>query len=468
LSAPTIALVEVSSGATHVYSRTYLPRVGIPTLAAILKQQGYQCDLWFQSFPGFSRERLSQYDIVGISSLTCTITEAYSLADQLKRKGKVVVMGGPHATFMPEEALRHCDYVVMKEGELSFPALAAALAKGDQPDSVPGIAYLRASGEICFTQEAPAVDYPDLPSPDFSLSPQVKADSLPPIIVTSRGCPHNCIFCSVTAIFGRRYRFKSNEQVIAELRPVLDRSICFGDDNFCAHRARTKSLLKDMIAQKAVPLRWTGEMCVDDGSDEELLDLMEATRCRIIFVGIESINPETLKKFGKKHNVEAIERCVKNLHRHNIGIHGMFVVGPDDDPGSVREIADYAIAADIDTIQIFALTPFPGTSVYQEMKGRMLHQDWRYFDGMHVVLEPSRCSAYDLQLAISAAMEKFYSWRRVAKAYRKGRGWRVKYRAGAHYLVNKWIKENREYLERLRTGSYRASSAAAASAAKAI
>ena len=128
---PRVALVEASSTSTHVYSRTYLPRVGIPTLGALLKGLGYECDLWFQAMSPVSEEQLRQYDIVGIGSLTNTIPEAYRLADSCKRTGNTVVMGGPHVTFMPEEALGHCDYVVIGEGDVTFPALVAALATGE-------------------------------------------------------------------------------------------------------------------------------------------------------------------------------------------------------------------------------------------------------------------------------------------------------------------------------------------------
>lgn len=448
---PKIALIEASSPNTHVYSRVFLPRVGIPTMGGILKGLGYDVDIWFQAMPNMIQD-LGKYDIVGIGSLSSTTDEAYRLADSLKNSDTVVVMGGPHITFMPEEALEHCDYVGIGEGDVSFPALVGALENGDSPEHIPGLAFKLPSGEVKYTGPAETVDFANLPSPDFSISPQVAiSGQIPQIITTSRGCPHNCSFCSVSVVFGRKYRFKSNEQVISEIRPIQDQSICFGDDNFCANPERAKSLLRDFIAQDAVPLRWAGEMCVNAAADEELLDLMQQTRCRIMYVGVESVVQDTLKKFGKAHQVEAIERCVNNLHQRNIGIHGMFVMSLDDDLETVEATVDYAIKTDFDTIQITCLVPFPGTEAYEEYQDRLLHREWMLFEGMHVVVRPNKVSPYDMQMAIMNGLKRFYSLKRVAGAYRRGRRWRVKYRAGGYYLVRKWLGENEEYIERLRT-----------------
>ncbi len=454
MNRPKIALIESSAVSTHVFSRTYLPRTGIPTLGAVLKRFGYECDIWFESHSPIPEEKLLQYDIVGIGSITSTIPAAYRMADSLKGKGPVVVMGGPHVTFMPEEALEHCDYVVMGEGEVPLPALVEAIANKKSPDGIQGLAYRLKDGTTHITAKAQAADFDKLPSPDYSLCPQIKNGMIPPIITTSRGCPHDCTFCSVTAVFGRKYRFKENDQVIRELRPIQHRSVCFGDDNFFANTKRTKSLLRDMISQNAVPLRWSGEMPVRAAEDEEMLGLMRETRCRIVYVGVESVDPETLKRYGKAHQIEATTRCIEKLHRYGIGIHGMFVVDLDDTPETVQKIVDYAIETDIDTIQICSLTPFPGTKSYNDDHERLLHRDWKYFDGMHVVVHPRRFTAFDMQMEIVRQMQRFYSIGRVLGAYRKGRAWRVKYRAGGHILMKRWVHENRDYLLRLRDGSY--------------
>ena len=448
-----IALVEAVSESTHVYSRTHLPRVGIPTLAAIMKKKGYSCDLWYTRMSPEERKNLETYDVVGIGSLSSTIGEAYRLADDLKAKNVTVIMGGPHVSFMPEEGLEHCDYVVTGEGDAVFPDLIDRLSKKEKPVARPGLSFRNDDGSFNHGGMAEVVDFESLPSPDFNCTRQNSPFEIPPIVVTSRGCPHNCSFCSVTPLFGRKYRFKTNEQVIEELRPVQHRSVCFGDDNFCANPARTKSLLREMIAKKAVPLRWSGQMCVNAASDPELLALMQETRCRIVYVGVESVNADTLRRYGKAHQVDAVARCVDALHKHDIGIHGMFVVDSNDSPETAKNIVDYAIQVDMDTIQVFSLTPFPGTRCYEEYKDRLIHHDWSDYDGMHVVVQPEKCSAHTMQSSIVKEMSRFYSLKRALTAYRKNRGWRVSYRLGGHMLMRKWVKENSGYMENLKKAS---------------
>ncbi|NOY68568.1 MAG: B12-binding domain-containing radical SAM protein [Deltaproteobacteria bacterium] len=447
-----IALVEAISKSTHVYSRTYLPRAGVATLGAVLKSHGYHVEIFIDLLSPEEEARLLTYDVIGIGSLSSTIKDAYHLADYLKRNGKTVVMGGPHVTFMPEEAIGHCDFAVLGEGEGVLPRLLSAIEKKISPEDVKGIVYMNPDGTTHYTGPSEFVDYKSLPSPDFLLSSKVAPENIPPIITTSRGCPHDCSFCSVTSVFGRKYRFKDKEQVIAELRAVKNRSVCFGDDNFCANSVRTKKLLRAMIKSDAVPLRWSGQMCVEAASDNELLNLMGETRCRIVYVGIESVEPETLKKYGKAHKVDAIKTCVENLHDHNIGIHGMFVVDSCDQPDAAKHIVDYAIETDIDTIQIFSVTPFPGTRSFTENKDRIIHQQWSKYDGMHVIVKPEKCSAYDMQMAIVDQMNRFYSIGRAITAYKKHRAWRMKYRLGGHILMRRWVRENQAYIEKLQSG----------------
>ena len=442
-----IALIEPETPMTYAYGKAYVPRVGLPALCALVTQLGHKCDLWFQSLSALDEPRLREYDIIGITSLTNTIGEAYRLAKSCKRNANVVVMGGPHVTFCPEEALKHCDYVVLGEGEATFPALVTALAERHSPQGIPGLALRLPSGQLQCGASCP-VDYSALPSPDFSGCSRY-AKKPPPIVVTARGCRHDCTFCAVKAIFGSQYRFKRNDQVIAELRPILDENVFVADDNFCADTERAKRLLGDIVAENAAPRSWSTQMCVEGTPDAELLRLMHETGCYMVYLGIESADSSVLRDFRKPHRCEDIDRSIEALHAHSIGVHGMFVIHPDSDVGDISRMADYALDADIERMQICALTPFPGTPAYEQWRTRLLPYDWQYFDGLHVVVRPTRCSPYDVQIAAYEAMRRFYR-ERPKKARGRDLYWRWKDSKMAAYILPRWLRENAAYVDGLR------------------
>jgi len=189
------------------------------------------------------RQDLLEADLVGISTTTSTCYEAYRISTYLRTRGIPVVLGGIHATFLPEEALKHTDYVVRGEAEASFTALVDSIRKGDEPAGIPGVSYWRNremqhnAGNSCWA------DVNSLPSPDLSLIKNFKNRELRTYpVITSRGCPYDCSFCSVTSMFGRGFRYKENEHVLQELARYQGGNVFFVDDNFAAHKKHTKEL----------------------------------------------------------------------------------------------------------------------------------------------------------------------------------------------------------------------------------
>ncbi len=449
-----IALIETKTDNTHVFSRTYLPRLGIPILSSVLKKAGYEVEIFFQEKQPLDMGYLAGFDMVGLSALTSTVREAYRLGGELAGKGPVVVMGGPHPSAMPEESLVFCDYVVRGEGELTIINLIEALNNGGHVEDVGGISYRKNDVVVNNPSLVERVDMKSIPATDFSACKSFKGpEEYPAEVMFSRGCPYDCNFCSVTTTFGKKYRYKTVEQVMADLDTFAGRTICFVDDNFAANPKKTKELLKRMIETKKVPLRYSCQIRINAARDEELLSLLRRTHCRIAYVGMESVNPETLKKYNKGQTLEQIVSAIKGFRRHYIGLHGMFVLGADDDTReTITATTDFAMEHGLDTIQLCALTPFPGTAVYDEMtaQGRVLHQNWEMYDGLHVVIRPKKMTPYELQTGIIEEMRRFYSLKNVLKIHPMKR-WRFRYRLGGRYLVNKWSQENAPYLDYLKT-----------------
>ena len=232
-------------------------------------------------------------------------------------------------------------------------------------------------------------------------------------IMTSWGCPFDCTFCSVTAMFGKKYRFRSAESVIAELKDKRPERIFFYDDNMAANRKRLKRLLQMMIDEDLV-IPWSAQVRTDVVKDPELLDLMRRSGCKIVYLGLESVNQETLDRFEKSQTVADIENAIKVLHDYDIKSHGMFVLGADDDDvQTVRDTVTFAIKNKIDTVMLNILTPLPGTLQFREFDeaGRIFDKRWELYDAHHVVFEPARMTPYELQIEVLRGYMRFYSLR---------------------------------------------------------
>jgi radical SAM superfamily enzyme YgiQ (UPF0313 family) len=316
--------------------------------------------------------------------------------------------------------LAHADYVICGEGDEALPELLAALNQGGS---------LAAIGNLCYHEDGVArlnpwrpflQDLDSLPIPDYGLIHGWHPGRQSVVsIATSRGCPYGCRFCSVILLFGRKYRYHSVDRVLAEIRQNGSQAkhIFFCDDNFTANLQRSKELLRRMIAA-GLTVEWSAQVRVEAAKDPELLDLMARSGCYMVFIGLESINPATLKAFKKGQTVADIRQAVTAFHQYGIAVHGMFVFGAEDDTLQViQETVKFSHEIDLDSLQYLILTPIPGTHIYDELAGqnRLLHQDWQYYDGHHAVFMPRYMTPLELQLGTLRAMKRFYTWPSVLR-----------------------------------------------------
>lgn len=450
-----VVFIEPKSPGRHVYTRWGLPRLGSLQLGAILKEAGYDVAVFIEDIHGIDFDEVFEADAVGISTITSTSPRAYEIARQIRKAGIPVFMGGPHVSFLPEEALNSCDYVLKGEAEESILPFMQVLA-GDLPiEKVAGLSWK--DGGIVRNNPMPeqCMDLDRYPFPDFGLikgSKTFKGDLSITPIMTSRGCPFGCNFCSVTRMFGRRYRFRSVDNVMRELEERRPEWVFFYDDNFAANPAHTKELLRRIIASGLKP-KWSAQVRIDVARDAELLDLMKQAGCYTVYIGLESINPKTLRALNKGQTPEQIEEAIRTIHSYGINIHGMFIFGSDhDDLGTFRETVKFARRLEIASVQLMILVPLPGTPVFAQMEaeGRLLSRDWGYYDGHHVVFQPRGMSYLQLQKQTIKAMLRFYSlggifsklntfnlWAMIARAY----GWR---------MTRKMRRNMREFLVHLK------------------
>ncbi len=366
---------------------------------------------------------LNDADIIGISSITSTAPRAFQLAKRFHSMGIPVVMGGPHSTFLPEESLKYADYVVRGEGEETIVELIEHLESGISLDDIKGLSYRKGDAFIHNPARPLIQDLDSAPIPDFDVVHNWQKRTTIPI-ATSRGCPFGCKFCSVIQMFGRKYRFKSIERVIEEIKEVASRKthIFFIDDNFAANKERTKALLKRLIAEN-IRIEWSAQVRTDVARDAELVDLMAQTGCFTAFIGFESINPKTLSFYNKHQKLDDIIECIKTLKKASINIHGMFVFGGDtDDIETIRSTQKFAKRLGINSVQFLMLTPLPGTPVFEDLlqQGRIIHKDWSKYDAHHAVFEPRLMTPFELHTETLKAMAGFYSWGTILKNLMRG------------------------------------------------
>lgn len=343
-------------------------------------------------------------DLVGLSLMTYNAPRAYEIADEFRRRGRTVVMGGFHPTFMPDEAAAHADAVCVGEAEGTVPALVRDFR----------------AGRLQPRYASQPVDLRGLPVPDRGLLRQ-SAYITPDAVQATRGCPHSCSFCSVSAFARRRFRARPVDEVIDELRG-LGRWLIFMDDNLTADAGYARELFARMA-----PLgkRWASQCSVRIADDPELLALAARSGCLGLFVGFESLSDENLRAWGKTLNRQRdYARAVARLHAAGIGVYGGFVFGMDDDgPDVFARTLRFLDEARLDALQATVLTPFPGTPLYAEMErqGRITSRDWALYDFGHVVFEPKGMSAETLYAGNAWLHSRFYSraatWRRVWRAF---------------------------------------------------
>lgn len=417
-----IVFIEPRASEANVYSKLRIPLLGPVYLGTILKQRGHEVEIYHEDIckPDYSR---LDADLVGISILTSTAKRGYEIAKKLPKEK--VIIGGVHASLLPEEALQFARQVVVGEAE----GVITGIAEGLIRDAI-------VKGE-------PEQDLDKLPQPDFSLIKGYKKRPLIMPISTSRGCPFDCTFCSVTKIFGRKYRFRSSENVVGELLSRDAASFFFCDDNFAAHPKRTRTLLELMLKYK-IP-RWSCQVRCDVTEDDELLGLMAKAGCKSVCVGFESVSIKTLEAYHKKQGLNDIINAIRSFHSKRVKVHGMFVLGSDtDNIETVWDTLKFALKEKIDTIQMMILTPFPGTKVHEDLnrEKRIFSRDWNLYDGQHVVFSPRLLSAKQLQLNVLKAYTKFYSLSRSFTLLFKLSFRNALLRFMGYRIVREWVERN--------------------------
>ncbi len=406
---PLVSLINVKDNRWNRY-RVWKP-LGLLVLAGLTPAE-WEITLVDENLGLRDYAAMPRPDLVGITAFTSQANRAYEVAAEFRRLGAGVVMGGIHATMCRQEALRHVDSVVTGEAEGVW---------GQVLDDA-------RRGRLQRTYTGRPVDMAEMPPARHDLLNGRYAFGS---VQTTRGCPLDCSFCSVSAFNGRRYRHRPIDHVIRELRAIREKWVLFVDDNLIgtgtSHIERAKELFRAMIRAR-LRKNWIAQATVNFADDEELLTLAARAGCRGVFIGFESPTPEGLAEVGKKFNLlrgRDFRKSVRQIQRHNILVVGSFIIGLDaDQPGIGRQIANAANSYGLDILNALFLTPLPGTRLWDQMTAENriaadhFPQDWQYYTLGFPTAVYKHFSCASILEEMKSCERRFYSrwqvFRRVA------------------------------------------------------
>jgi radical SAM superfamily enzyme YgiQ (UPF0313 family) len=380
-----------------------LPSLGLLYLAACTPR-GHELRYFEAESSDAVPPELFACELVAISTFSAQIFEAYTIADRLRLAGVKVAMGGLHVSALPEEALRHADYVAVGEGENVWPAIVAAAAR-------------EAPGGIFQASDFAPVDIRALPLPRFDLLGSRAYNRY--TIQTTRGCPWRCEFCASTVMLHVPYRRRPVESVIRDITAVEELHpqafIEFADDNTFVDKAWSKELCRALIP---LHVKWFTETDASVADDPELLELMHEAGCRQVLIGLESPTVAPLAGLEQRANRKAkwapdyAER-VQRIQEHGVTVNACFILGLDGETTAVfDDIVEFVERAQPFDVQITILTPFPGTPLYDRLvrERRLLGPHaWQLCTLFDVNYRPTEMSPEDLRAGIHRLAGELYS-----------------------------------------------------------
>jgi radical SAM superfamily enzyme YgiQ (UPF0313 family) len=356
----------------------------------------------------FNQVSYEKADLVGITAFTSCIRRAYEIARNYRDRGTKVVLGGIHASMLPDEALQHADAVVVGEGE----GIWEKIIKDFENNRLNG-KYFGPRIDLSQNQLKPRRDLLDTRYVFHSIQ-------------TSRGCPFNCNFCSVSKYLGTEFRQRGVQDILDELQTIPGDLLFFLDDNLIGHSLASKKraieLFEGMI-DLGLNKKWWMQTSIDAADDEHVLKMASKAGCMLALIGFEAISDATLKDMRKginlKIGIDNYKKVIDAFHRHGIGVVGAFIIGNDyESPNYYQEMARFLVRSGIDVVQLAILTPLPGTEFMAQMEkeGRLLYHnfpdDWDRYRLSYVVHKPEGLEPETIYIGNNYIKNHLYSFPR--------------------------------------------------------
>jgi len=373
-------------------------QITMPYLAGFVDERKYDMTLideYNQTIP-YDRK----FDLVAITVNTPNASHCYRISRRFRQDGVEVVMGGPHATLLPDEAGQNCDYLIVGEAEETWPRFLDAFYDGNargrymcgEPPSLQGLPIARRDliKRRMYTKGA---------------------------VFASRGCPYNCSYCNLKQIYCAPFRMRPIPEVIEDIRTIEQDYFVFWDDNFFGDIDYVKQLLRKL---KPLGKKWAAQVTIDRCQDEDLLTLVGEAGCLYLFIGLESFSAESLAGVNKGiNNVAQYGQTIKLIHRCGISVWAGIMFGFDtDDMDVFKDTLSACEELGIDGVTPSILTPLPGTPIFDELKteGRLLCSDWAGYNGKtRVSFQPKNMTAEELYNGYLWFRKHLYSPRSILR-----------------------------------------------------
>jgi radical SAM superfamily enzyme YgiQ (UPF0313 family) len=413
------------------YIRT--PSNGLLTLTTIVKQHFKDTLMYSESISEIMWEDVLDSDIIFMGFFTFAAKRGYELAQYIRQNSNaIIILGGLHPTLNYEEACNYCDYVLLGEGDESILEIIRAIESGKHI-TLPGVAYKKDNAIFVTSKRCPPENIDTIPNHKllYKFQEMVGYNTIWPQVHASRGCPHNCDYCALIHVFGRKVRTRTPRNVVEDIRRTIDfydskhhrlaKVLWITDDNFFADREWAVSVLKAIIDSE-INYKFIIQARYEVGYDDEMLQLLKEAGFIEIAMGIEFLEDEAFKNYLKKSTNYDIIGSVKNIQKFGLKVRGLFIVGADNHTKGVGErLANFVIENNISGVLIQAMYFIQGTPVYDTHKDKLINTDWSRCVG-NVVHYPENISPYDLQKEIIYASKKIYSLKRLLYVIFKKRG----------------------------------------------
>ena len=461
-----ITIVTPSLPYANLVSRTVMVEYGVPMIATVVRNAGYDVKLYAEHIAPIDWRRVMESDLVCFHAFSSTMPKVIQHTARVReqRPDMPIIIGGVHASVMAEDTLQYCDFVVRQEGDETLPELLDVLKNDGDVSNVLGISYM-VNGEFRHNPNRPFVqDFNTIPDMELVEGYMSWMNSFKllrhrrivwNVLQTSRGCPFDCSFCIAPSELGRGYRMRDIETVVADIKYQREltgrRRFFLVDNHFTVNRERTKALMQRIIEED---IDWEG-ICftrVEVARDTELLRLMRRAGMRTLYIGVESFNDTILKLLNKKAPREGTIQSIRAIKAEGLRVLGSFVLGTDAETvESIRATIDNAIDLELDLVALFPLSAYPEENGRMLPLNRFLLPDWGRLDGTFVIFLPKNMKPSTLQREIIRAFRKFYGIGQVAdrllvKKDPEGALWKAFYGYRIREIIrdtSKWI----EYLE---------------------